>query len=199
MGELVDRVRSLALALGGPGLALVAFLDSTFLPLPGITDLLLVVMVTRRPGAMVGYVLLTVAGSVTGCLVMHAIGRKGGEALVRQRFTGEKTERAMAALQRNGVMAVLIPSLLPPPAPFKIFVLLAGVVGISAVRFAIAIAIGRSARYFALGFLAIRYGSRAMTYMREQGAIVSLVAVAALAAGFAAYLFVTKLRGRREA
>jgi membrane protein YqaA with SNARE-associated domain len=196
MGELVGRVRALALALGGPGLALVAFLDSTFLPLPGITDLLLVVMVTRRPGAMVAYVLLTVAGSVAGCLVMHAIGRKGGEALVRQRFTGEKTERAMAALQRNGVMAVLIPSLLPPPAPFKIFVLLAGVVGISAVRFAVAIALGRSARYFALGFLSIRYGSRAMTYMREQGAIVSLVAVAALAAGFALYLLVAKMRSR---
>ena len=197
MGELVGRVRSLALALGGPGLALVAFLDSTFLPLPGITDLLLVVMVTRRPGVMLGYVLLTVAGSVAGCLVMHAIGRKGGEALVRKRFTGDKTERAMAALQRNGVMAVLIPSLLPPPAPFKIFVLLAGVVGISAVRFAIAIALGRSARYFALGLLAIRYGSRAMTYMREQGAIVSLVAVAALGAGFAAYLLVARARRDR--
>src|SRR5947209_10946662 len=112
MGELVARVRLLALSLGGPGLFLVAALDSTFLPLPGITDLLLVVAVTRRPGAMLGYVLLTVGGSVAGCLVMHAIGQKGGEALVRRRFTGEKTERAMAALQRNGVMAVLIPSLL---------------------------------------------------------------------------------------
>ncbi|HJZ75807.1 MAG TPA: VTT domain-containing protein [Vicinamibacterales bacterium] len=195
MGELVARVRSLAIALGGPGLALVAFLDSTFLPLPGITDLLLVVMVTRRPAAMVGYVLITVAGSVAGCLVMHAIGRKGGEALVRQRFTGERTERAMASLQRYGVMAVLIPSLLPPPAPFKIFLLLAGAVGISAVRFATAIAIGRLARYFVLGLLAVRYGNRAMTYMREQGTIVSLVAVAALAAGFGLYLLVRRARG----
>src|SRR5436190_12498119 len=141
MGELVGRVRSLGLALGGPGLALVAFLDSTFLPLPGITDLLLVVTVTRRPAAMLVYVALTVAGSVAGCLVMHAIGRKGGDALVKRRFTGDTIEGAMAALQRHGVMAVLIPSLLPPPAPFKIFVLLAGVVGISALRFAIAIAI----------------------------------------------------------
>src|SRR5690349_14097667 len=180
MGELVGRVRSLALALGGPGLALVAFLDSTFLPLPGITDLLLVVMVTRRPSAMVGYVLLTVAGSVAGCLVMHAIGRKGGEALVRRRFTGEKTEGAMAALQRHGVMAVLIPSLLPPPAPFKIFVLLAGVVGISAVRFAIAIALGRSARYFALGFLAVKFGERALAYVREHGTTTSVIVVAVL-------------------
>jgi len=194
MGELVGRVRSLALALGGPGLALVAFLDSTFLPLPGITDLLLVVMVTRRPAAMLGYVVVTVAGSVAGCLVMHAIGRKGGEALVRRRFTGEKTERAMAALQRNGVMAVLIPSLLPPPAPFKIFILLAGVVGISAVRLAIAITIGRFARYFALGLLAVRYGNRAMTYLREQGTTASLVAVAALAAGFGIYLLVRRTR-----
>jgi membrane protein YqaA with SNARE-associated domain len=188
MGEFVDRVRLLALSLGGPGLFLVAALDSTFLPLPGITDLLLVVTVTRRPKAMLAYVVLTVAGSVAGSLVMHAIGRKGGEALVRRRFTGEKTERAMATLQRNGVMAVLIPSLLPPPAPFKIFVLLAGVVGISAVRLAVAIAIGRFGRYLALGLLAMRYGSYAMTYMRERGAIVSLVAVAALGAGFALYL-----------
>src|SRR5262245_20005584 len=194
MGELVARVRSLAIALGGPGLALVAFLDSTFLPLPGITDLLLVVMVTRRPAAMLGYVLVTVAGSVAGCLVMHAIGRKGGEALVRRRFTGEKTERAMAALQRNGVMAVLIPSLLPPPAPFKIFILLAGVVGISAVRLAIAITIGRFARYFALGLLAVRYGNRAMTYLREQGTTASLVAVAVLASGFGIYLLVARTR-----
>ena len=198
MGELVGRVRSLALALGGPGLALVAFLDSTFLPLPGITDLLLVVMVTRRPSAMLGYVLLTVGGSVAGCLVMHAIGRKGGEALVRKRFAGDKTERAMAALQRHGIMAVLIPSLLPPPAPFKIFVLLAGVVGISAARFALAIALGRFARFFALGLLTVRYGNRAMTYMREQGTAVSLIAVAALAAGFGVYLLVTRARARTE-
>ncbi|HKB10579.1 MAG TPA: VTT domain-containing protein [Vicinamibacterales bacterium] len=194
MGELVGRVRSLAFALGGPGLALVAFLDSTFLPLPGITDLLLVVTVTRRPAAMLLSVVLTVAGSVAGALVMHAIGRKGGEALVRARFTGERIERAMAALQRNGVMAVLIPSLLPPPAPFKIFLLLAGVAGISATRLAIAIAVGRSARYLALGLLAVRYGTRAMTYIREQGSIVSLVVAAVLAAGFAAYLVVAKAR-----
>src|SRR5258705_6826240 len=150
MRELVARVRSLALALGGPGLFLVAFLDSSFLPLPGITDVLLVVAVTRRPAAMLWYVVMTVAGSVAGCLMLHYLGKKGGEALVKKRFTGEKIERAMAALQRNGVMAVLVPCLLPPPAPFKIFILLAGVVGISAVKLATAIASGRRARYFAL-------------------------------------------------
>jgi membrane protein YqaA with SNARE-associated domain len=194
MGEIVNKVRALALALGAPGLFLVAFLDSSFLPLPGITDVLFVVTVVRTPGVMLAYVAITVVGSVGGCLVLHYLGKKGGEALVRKRFTGEKIERAMATLQRNGVMAVLVPSLLPPPAPFKLFVLLAGVVGISAPKFAIAIAIGRGIRYLALGILAVKYGDRAMAYMRENGTVVSLVAVGVVAAGFGAYLYWNKAR-----
>src|SRR5262245_36760620 len=154
MGKIVDRVRALALAWGAPGLFVVAFLDSSFLPLPGITDVLLIVLVTRRGSLAPLYIVAATAGSIAGSLTMHFIGKKGGEALVRRRFAGPRVERAMASLRRHGVMAVLIPSLLPPPAPFKIFLLLAGAVGISAVRFAIAIAIGRGIRYLALGFLA---------------------------------------------
>jgi membrane protein YqaA with SNARE-associated domain len=198
MGEIVDRIRALALAMGAPGLFVVAFLDSTFLPLPGVTDVLLVVTVTRRPAGLLWYVAMTVAGSVAGCLVLHYLGRKGGEALVRRRFTGEKTTRAMATLQRHGVMAVLVPSLLPPPAPFKIFVLLAGVVGISATRMAIAIAVGRGVRYLALGLLAVEYGERATAYMRDHGTAVSLAAVGVLAAGFLGYLLWTKARAGKD-
>jgi membrane protein YqaA with SNARE-associated domain len=198
MGRIVGRIRALAMALGAPGLFLIAFLDSTFLPLPGATDFLLIVMVTRHKEFVVWYVLAAITGSMAGCLVMHAIGKKGGEALVRKRFTGEKTERALTTLQRHGVMAVLVPSLLPPPAPFKIFVLLAGVVGISAARFATAIAIGRGIRYSVLGFLAVRYGTRASTYVAEHGTAASLIVVGALGAGFAGYLVWTKVRGRKN-
>ena len=102
----------------------------------------------------------------------------------------------MAALQRNGVMAVLVPCLLPPPAPFKIFVLLAGVAGISATRFATAIAIGRGIRYLALGILAVRYGERAMAYMREQRHRgLARASSACSRSGFAAYLLWSKARG----
>jgi membrane protein YqaA with SNARE-associated domain len=195
MGEFVGKVRAFALALGGPGLFLVAFLDSSVLPLPGITDILLVVMVTRHPGGVLWYVLATVAGSVAGCLVLHYLGRKGGEAFVKKRFTGDKIERAMRALQHHGVIAVLVPSLLPPPSPFKIFVLLAGVVGISAARFATAVAIGRGIRYLALGVLAVKYGERASAYMRERGTVVSIAAVAIVAVGFVAFLLWSRRRG----
>jgi membrane protein YqaA with SNARE-associated domain len=188
MGEFVDKVRSFALVLGAPGLFLVSFLDSSFLPLPGITDILLVLMVTRSPGSMLLYVVMAVVGSVGGCLALHYVGRRGGEAFVRKRFTGDRVERATRALRDNGVMAVLIPSLLPPPAPFKVFVLLAGVVGISAVRLATAIAIGRGVRYLALGYLAVRYGERATAYMRENGTTVSIAAAALLAVGFGIFM-----------
>ncbi len=197
MGRIVGRIRALAMALGAPGLFLVAFLDSTFLPLPGATDLLLIVMVTRHKELVAWYIVAAIAGSLSGCLLMHAIGKKGGEALVRKRFTGEKIERALATLQRYGVIAVLVPSLLPPPAPFKIFVLLAGVVGISATRFTTAIVIGRGIRYVALGFLAVRYGSRATAYVSEHGTAASLTLVGVLVIGFAGYMLWTKVRARK--
>jgi membrane protein YqaA with SNARE-associated domain len=195
MESLVGRVRAFALALGAPGLFIVAFLDSSFLSLPEIADLLVIYMVTLHKHRLVVYVVATTLGSIAGCLVMYYIGRKGGEALVRKRFAGGTVERAMHAFQQHGVMAVLIPSLLPPPAPFKVFVLLAGVANISAGRFVTAVAIGRGSRYLALGLLAVRYGDRAMAYMRENATVVSLAAVGLLLAMFGLYL----LWGRAQA
>jgi len=198
MGRTVARVRALALAWGAPGLFLVAFLDSSFLPLPGITDLLLIVLVTRHKERVLLYVAMTVLGSLAGCLAMYYVGKKGGDALIQKRFAGPRIERAMASLQRHGVIAVLIPSLLPPPAPFKIFLLLAGAVGIDVTRFATAIAIGRTARYLTLGLLAVRYGGAAQTYLREHGAVASLVAVGILTVGFLVYLQWSKAVRRKN-
>ena len=196
MRRLVAWARRTALTFGAPGLFLVAALDSSFLPLPGVTDFLLIVMVTRHPELMLLHVASAVTGSVVGCLAMYYIGRKGERALAR--FETARVERAMATLQRHGLMAVLIPPLLPPPAPFKIFVLLAGVVGIPVTRFAAAIAIGRGVRYLALGLLAMRYGTRAQAYMRDRGPIVSIVVVGVLLVGFVVYLQWRKAQQRKS-
>ncbi|MBI3400114.1 MAG: DedA family protein [Acidobacteria bacterium] len=188
MGSFADRLRALALLWGAPGLFLVAFLDSSFLSLPEIADLLVVYMVTQEPARMAIYAAAATLGSLGGCLVMYYLGRKGGEALVRKRFAGSSVDRAMRAFQRYGVMAVLVPSILPPPAPFKVFVLLAGAAGISVGRFVTAVVLGRGARYLALGLLAVKYGDRAMAYLHEHGVAASLVVLGVLATGFVAYL-----------
>ncbi len=192
MGGFVGRLRALALTLGAPGLFLVAFLDSSFLSLPEIADILVVYMVTQHKSRLLLYVAAALLGSLAGCLVMYYIGRKGGDALVRKRFAGGAVDSARAAFQRHGVMAVLIPSLLPPPAPFKIFVLLAGATGIPVGAFTVAIVIGRGTRYLLLGLLAIKYGERTMTYVGEHAVAVSLATVGVLAAGFVAYLVASK-------
>jgi len=198
MGTLADRLRALALAMGAPGLLLIAFLDSSFLSLPEIADLMVVYMVTHHKSRVVLYAFSATLGSIGGCLVMYFIGKKGGDALVSKRFTTRNIERAKASFQRHGVMTVLIPSLLPPPAPFKIFVLLAGVAHVDVRRFVLAVALGRGVRYLALGFLAVEYGDRALAYMHENGVKVSLIAVGVLAAGFVAYLVWSKADAQKS-
>lgn len=199
MGRIVRQIQAIALTLGAPGLFLVAFLDSSFLSLPEIADLLVVFMVTQHQSLMLVYVVSATLGSIAGCLLLYYIGRKGGDALVRKRFNSAMVDRTLASFQRHGVMAVLIPSLLPPPAPFKIFVLLAGVAGISLRRFTVAIAIGRGLRYFIEGLLAIRYGERALAFIHRNGTAVSLGLVGAIGAGFIVYLLWIRVQaGRRR-
>jgi membrane protein YqaA with SNARE-associated domain len=192
MGRFVDRIQAFALALGGPGLFLTAFLDSSFLSLPEINDLLLIYMVTQHKSLMLYYASCVTLGSIAGCLVMYYIGRSS-DKLVRK--MGEaRVERAKARIQRWGVMAILVPSLLPPPAPFKIFVLLAGVAGISVGRFVFAVAVGRGIRYFGEGILALYYGDQAIAFIHDNGRAISLGLVAVMALGIAAYVVAQRLR-----
>jgi membrane protein YqaA with SNARE-associated domain len=196
MGRFVHWVRSLALVLGAPGLLLVAFLDSSIFSLPEIADLLVIWMVTKHKTRFLLYVASATLGSIAGCLLLYYLGRKGGDAMMRRRFTNASIERTLAAFRRHGVMAVLIPSILPPPAPFKIFVLVAGVAGISVRSFTIAIAIGRGARYFVEGLLAVWYGERAIAFIHAHGKAAALTVLGVLAAGMAVYVLWSKARAK---
>jgi membrane protein YqaA with SNARE-associated domain len=194
MSRLVHRIQVLALALGAPGIFLVAFLDSSVLSLPEVADLLVIWMVSSNRSRFILYVVTATLGSLLGCLVLYGIGKKGGASFVHRRFSSTSVERTLGAFRRHGVMAVLIPSVLPPPAPFKIFVLLAGIADISLARFTCAILVGRGVRYTIEGVLALWYGERAMTFIRENGTTVALVVVIVLAIGFAVYLRVSRPR-----
>ena len=198
MKQFAAWIQAFALGLGAPGLFIVAFLDSSFLSLPEINDLLLIWMVTEHKARMPIYAVASMLGSIAGCVVLYYIGLKGGDALVRKRFHAERVDRALGVIQRNGVLAVLIPSLLPPPAPFKIFVLLAGVAGIPISRFVLAIGIGRGIRYFGEGLLAIKYGDQAIAFLENNLRTVSLVLVGLIAAGVGGYFLWTKVRAARS-
>jgi membrane protein YqaA with SNARE-associated domain len=194
MRRFVERLSALAIGLGAPGLFLIAFLDSSFLSLPEVADLLVVYMVTRHKARMLEYVIATTVGSLLGCLIMYYIGKKGTDAVGRNRMSGPRMERTLATLRKHGMLAVLVAAILPPPMPFKIFVLLAGAADISVTKFGAAILLGRGFRYLALGLLAERYGDAAIEYMHRNGVTVSLVAIGVLLAGFGVYLWVSKAK-----
>jgi membrane protein YqaA with SNARE-associated domain len=186
MARITAWLEAFALSIGGPGLFIVAFLDSSFLSFPEINDLLIVLMVVRYPDRVIYYATMATLGSIAGCLALYFVGRKGGQALVRKRFGGGTLEWGTRMMRKYGAMALLVPALLPPPAPFKIFVLLAGVASIPLRTFVVAIAVGRGVRYFGEGILAVLWGEQAIGYLRENGKTVAIaLGVLALAGGVA--------------
>ena len=162
MARITAWIEAFALSVGGPGLFVIAFLDSSFLSFPEVNDLLIVLMVVNHPERMVFYATMATLGSVAGCLALYYVGRKGGDALLQKRFKGGTLDRASSLMRKYGAMALIVPALLPPPAPFKIFVLLGGVANIPLKTFITAIAFGRGVRYFGEGILAVMYGKQAL-------------------------------------
>jgi len=184
--SFIKSVYGLALSLGGPGLFVVAFLDSSFISLPQINDLLVVLMVLRNKPLMPYYAAMATLGSVAGCYVLYLIAERGGEAFLAKRLHAGHTERALALYRRRGVLALMIPAILPPPAPFKLFVLLAGLAEVRPLPFVLSIAVARGVRYLVLGALAMRYGDVALELMRTRGRVVAVwVAVIIVAAAVA--------------
>jgi membrane protein YqaA with SNARE-associated domain len=160
-------LRNTLLPYGGPGLMVLAMLDSSFLSLPEVNDVLLMTFAISDPGGMVKYALLTTLGSVIGCALLYSVGRKGGDAFLRKTFADERLAKVQSWYKRHGILAVIVPSLLPPPFPFKLFVLSAGTFGISWPKFLIAVVIGRSIRYFSEGILAVMYGDYAIQFVQQ--------------------------------
>jgi len=173
--------------LGGLGLFVLAFFDSSFIPLPTATDGALLVMVAQHPSRWAYYAVASTVGSMAGCYVLYALARKGGEAFLRRKVKEHHIERGMALFRRYGLLAVVVPSLLPPPTPFKIFVLLAGVSNVSPGTFLLALAIGRGFRYGGEALLARRYGAHAGQFIAHHLTQISLWLAVALLIGGAGF------------
>jgi membrane protein YqaA with SNARE-associated domain len=195
----ISAVQEWASELGGVGLFIIALLDSSFLSFPQVNDLLIIILSTQYPQRMPYYASMTTAGSMIGCFMLYVVARRGGEMFLRKRIKGRYADRAIALYQRHGLLAVVVPALLPPPVPFKVFVLLAGAAAVSPIRFGLAVAIGRGIRYFGQGYLAVLYGEQAAQFMKDHGTALGVgLAAAAVVAG-AIVLLVRKRYGSAAA
>jgi len=159
-----EKIVAFAGGLGAPGLFLISFLDSSVLTFPVINDLLLVELSIQHPARMPLYALLAMLGSVLGCVLLFFLAEKGGEALFHK-HAGDRAHAIHNWVVKNGFGGMLVAALLPPPTPFKVFVVAAGVFEVPLLSFASAVALARAVRYFGIGYLAIRFGREAMPYL----------------------------------
>ena len=188
MRAFIASLYSFALSLGAPGLFAVAALDSSFVSLPQINDLLVVLMVTEHKAWMPYYAAMATLGSVAGCSIIYALANKGGETFLRRRVSSRRVDHALSLYRRHGVLALMVPALLPPPAPFKLFVLGAGLAGVRPLKFVLGVAIARGIRYTILGLLAIYYGDAALELMKTHGPLVGLSLAGLIVVAAAAWI-----------
>ena len=138
----------------------VAFIDGMGLPLPGIVDAVVIGYSVSHPKLAWLCVLLTATGSTLGCLILYGIGYKGGQAFVEKKMSRRQFDRAHAFFERNSFLALMVPSMMPPPFPLKIFIFTAALFEVDLKHFLATVFFGRLVRFGVFTFLAVRYGSR---------------------------------------
>jgi membrane protein YqaA with SNARE-associated domain len=154
-------------ALGGVGLLLSAFIDSSFVPLPLVTDVLLMELSSRHPVRMPYYAAMAALGSLAGCIWIYWLARKGGQAYYRK-SQGHPPGRIRKLIQEYPMASVFLPAVAPFPVPFKPFVIAQGVFQVPFATFVIGTLLGRGSLFFIEAFLGARYGVAAKHFLVDQ-------------------------------
>jgi membrane protein YqaA with SNARE-associated domain len=154
-------------ALGGFGLLSAALVDSSFVPLPLVTDLLLMELSSRHPLRMPYYAAMAALGSLVGCIWIYWIARKGGQAYY-SRIQGHPPGRIRKFIQKYPMASVFFPAVAPFPVPFKPFVVAQGVFQVPFLTFVMGTLIGRGALFFVEAFLGAHYGATAKQFIVNQ-------------------------------
>lgn len=154
-----DAILKFLAPLGIWGVFGIAVLDGAGVPLPGAVDIVFATQVYNKSlSVALLYALVTSIGSAIGCLVLYFIGYGGGEVLLRKHMNPAKFEKTRLSFENHRLLALMLPAMLPPPFPFKIFVLSAAAFEMKISHFLIAIISGRLVRFVALAVLTVEFG-----------------------------------------
>jgi|SRR5450631_4650946 membrane protein YqaA with SNARE-associated domain len=182
--------------LGAWGVFAVAALDGAAVGLP--MDVVVGGYVAQNHARLLLYVLMASAGSALGSLVVYGIGYKGGEELLRKRVSPERFEKLHAAFEKHPFWSLMFPAMLPPPTPFKLFVLSAAVAEMSLSHFLLAIFLGRTVRFLLLGILVVKFGPGVVNTFRIFFTHHFHWVLIAIAVGLAVWLVIGRWKGGRR-
>lgn len=190
-------IKDFLIAYGPLGLFGIALLDSSLIPLPGGPDVMMILLAKGRPAWMPVYAATATLGSVTGCVILYYIARRAGRRAL-ERFSEKKQARVKELIDRYDVLSVLVVSVLPPPFPFKLFIITCGVLRFSIMRFTIAIAFGRAFRFLLEGYLAVNYGDQAESLFSQYFPWIGLGLAVLIIFAFIAWMVWRKRASVRE-
>lgn len=179
---------------GGFGLFLATFVDSSFVPLPLVSDLLLMDLSSRHPVRMPYYATMAAVGSLGGCIWIYWLARKGGQAYYRK-TQGRAPGRIRRLIERYPMASVFFPAVAPFPVPFKPFVIAQGVFQVPFSTFVIGTLVGRGLLFFFEGFLGARYGEAAKQFFVNQ----KWPSIAVVLAGVVIFIMIRRMSILRRA
>ena len=180
--------------LGFWGVGLIALLDSSTIPVP--MDALLAFYIWNNKDRFWLYCLMAAIGSAIGGLLPYGLGRAGGELFLLKRIDRARFDRIRLRFERQEFLAVMIPSMLPPPTPWKMFIFAAGVFEMRVIPFMLAVFSGRMVRWLILSVLVLKLGPGAVELVAHH-ALRLVVLVGALAVlGFAWWWMKRKRSGK---
>ena len=165
------------------GVGAVAVLDSSSIPVP--MDAILAIYVWNDKPHFWLYCLMAAAGSAIGGLLPYWLGRAGGELFLLKRVDRAKFEKMRDRFERQEFLAVMIPSMMPPPAPWKMFIFASGIFKMRLPDFLLAVFVGRMLRWLALSLLVLKLGPSAVDLVARHAVPMVLVVGALAVAGFA--------------
>jgi membrane protein YqaA with SNARE-associated domain len=145
--------------LGLVGLFLVSIVDSSFvpLPIPGVTDIMLILYAAGHMNVIL-LVAIATLGSALGGFLSHAAGQAGGMKFLEKHVSAAILSRVTAWMESHAILSVALPAILPPPMPLSPFVLVAGAVHMSRQKFMTAFTLSRLVRHCIAAWLGVHYG-----------------------------------------
>lgn len=154
------RLMHFLMSFGLVGLLLVSIVDSSFIPLPipGVTDIMVVILAAQHSNMFLVVGLATV-GSALGGLFSHSVGQAGGMALIEKHVSKKMFSRVQKWMEHHAVLSVALPAVLPPPMPLAPFVLAAGALKMSRRKFMISFTASRFLRHCAAAAIGIYFGA----------------------------------------
>jgi membrane protein YqaA with SNARE-associated domain len=182
------------ISFGVAGLFLVAIVDSSFvpLPIPGMTDIMIILFAARHTNPIL-LVAVATAGSSLGGFLSYQVGHAGGMAFIEKRIPPRLFKRVCDWIEHHAILAVSLPALLPPPMPLSPFPLAAGALKMRRRTFILAFTISRMIRHIVAAWLGIAFGRTVLRFWNQFSArwgntiLIVVWALIAISIGYAAW------------